>query len=109
MFGPNGEVVPTSSETTNEREAYFGQYQFITGVIPNVIQEILDKSSSDPVIILQSDHGPRWSGDWNNVLNAYHLPGNGNSLVYDDISPVNSFRIVFDKYLGANYPLIEDR
>jgi hypothetical protein len=29
-------------------------------------------------------------------------------LIYDSISPVNSFRVVLNKYFGASYPLLED-
>ena len=107
VFGPNGEVREDPSGQSNT--AYFDQYLFITKTIQGVIQQILTKSTNDPIIILQSDHGPRWTGDWNNVLNAYHLPGDGNELLYDNISPVNSFRLVFNKYFGASYPLLPDK
>jgi hypothetical protein len=41
------------------------------------------------------------------ILNAYYLPGY-NDLLYPTISPVNTFRLVLDAYLGAKYPLLDD-
>ena len=41
-------------------------------------------------------------------LSAYYLPDGGEELLYPSITPVNTFRIVFNKYFGANYPLLED-
>ena len=29
-------------------------------------------------------------------------------LLYPAISPVNTFRLIFNTYLGADYPLLED-
>jgi len=43
------------------------------------------------------------------ILNAYHLPGDGNSQLYDSISPVNTFRVIFNQYFGADLKLLEDR
>ena len=41
------------------------------------------------------------------ILNAYYLPGH-NDLLYPTISPVNTFRLILDTYLGADYPLLND-
>ena len=43
------------------------------------------------------------------ILNAYYLPNGGNDLLYESISPVNSFRVIFNSYFGANYEILEDR
>ena len=42
------------------------------------------------------------------IFNAYYFPG-GNERLYDSITPVNSFRIIFNSYFGADYPLLEDK
>jgi hypothetical protein len=41
------------------------------------------------------------------ILNAYYLPQGADQL-YPSISPVNSFRLVFNSYFGTNFPLLED-
>ena len=106
VFGPNGEDV---SRDSGEREAYLGQYVFTTKVIQKVIEQLLADSAEEPIVIVQSDHGPRWSGDWNDILNAYYLPGNVDKTLPSDISPVNTFRLIFNKYLGGNFGLLENK
>jgi hypothetical protein len=45
------------------------------------------------------------------ILNAYYLPGvdPASAGLNDRISPVNSFRIVFNAYFGADLPLLPDQ
>ena len=85
-----------------------------------VIEEILKNSSRPPIVIIFGDHGPRSRLNWESskktdvresfsILNAYHLPGNGKELLYPEISPVNSFRVIFNHYFGANFDLLPDR
>jgi hypothetical protein len=84
---------------------------------------------SDPIIILQSDEGPDltpWRSDarkaldetatarWEleeqfGILNAYHLPEMENTGLYQEVSPVNSLRLVFNLYFDARLPLLPDR
>ena len=42
------------------------------------------------------------------ILNAYYLPGDGAESLYPTITPVNSFRVILDKYFGENFPLLPD-
>ena len=42
-------------------------------------------------------------------MNAYHLPNKDDSLLYPSMSPVNTFRIIFNYYLGADFDLLEDK
>ena len=83
---------------------------FIEGQIEIAVRTILEGSATPPVIVIQGDHAP-WmqtgSGKFM-VLNAYYLPGH-NDLLYPRISPVNTFRLIFDTYLGASYELLPDR
>jgi hypothetical protein len=109
VFGPNGEHLDSRYVQNHPEESYLGQYIFITHAIEKAVSDILSKSSAEPIIILQSDHGPKQNPEWNKILNAYHLPGGGKVMLDGAISPVNSFRIIFDYYFNANYELLEDR
>jgi hypothetical protein len=112
IFGPNGEPVASNNYYNfDDKQYYLGQYIFISRKIDAVIQKILDTSAAEPIIILQSDHGPRWmdENDWKKILNTYHLPGDDESLLYENISPVNSFRLIFDHYFQADYKMLEDK
>jgi hypothetical protein len=42
------------------------------------------------------------------ILNAYYLPGDGDAGLYDQISPVNTFRLIFNLYFGTEYARLED-
>ena len=85
---------------------YIDQLVFINKKVEALVDEILMKSDIPPIIIIQADHGrdaPR-----HNILNAYYLPGKDNRLLYETISPVNSFRIVFNLYFDTDYELLKD-
>jgi len=42
------------------------------------------------------------------ILNAFYLPSGGDEFLYDSITPVNSFRLIFNFYFDTNYELLED-
>ncbi len=82
-----------------------------------------------PIIVIQGDEGPGPVGwnpstkahyDWTTspqqvmlekfrIFNSYYLPGLDAPGLYQNISPVNSFRLIFNKYFGADLPLLPDR
>jgi hypothetical protein len=43
------------------------------------------------------------------ILNAYFLPGVSHRQLYPSITPVNSFRLLFDLYFHAGFGLLPDR
>lgn len=43
------------------------------------------------------------------VLNAYYLPNVEKSLLYPSITPVNTFRLVFNLYFNTNFELLPDK
>jgi len=117
VFGPDGELVDIQNVSNYaDKQFYLGQYIFINGELERLVEVILEKSSTPPIIVIQSDHGIRahhpgiviGEDEWKKILNAYYLPGDGKELLYDSISPVNTFRLIFNHYFGADYPLLED-
>jgi hypothetical protein len=117
VFGANGEHVSLAGfYNWRDRQFYLGQYIFITKQIEELVDMLLQTSVSPPVIIIQSDHGVRpihadidiGGEEWQKIFNAYYLPGGGEKLLYDSISPVNSFRIIFNYYFGTDYELLKD-
>ena len=128
LFGPNGEYlnqedVFTLADTnglsgTRKAELYKDQATYITSRVMETVETILQNSDTPPIIILQADHGPCINvmscseGDGLRqkfaILNAYYLPGGCDQSLYPTITPVNSFRIIFNCYYDADYPLLED-
>jgi hypothetical protein len=99
---------------------YVAQVTFINTQIQEVLGEILATSERPPVIILQADHGPGLRTNWEfpeetdleerlSILNAYYLPGADVSLLYETISPVNTFRVILNTYFGAGLELLPDQ
>jgi hypothetical protein len=103
-------------------QGYRRQISYITKRAEQTIDEILKNSAEPPIMILQSDHGPgsRWVCDSADpdktdlkermsILNAYYLPGSGAKGLYEDITPVNSFRLILSNYFGAKAELLPDK
>jgi hypothetical protein len=86
---------------------YSYQVQFINNQILEIVHTIIDQSSTPPVIILQGDHGLRAENRFK-ILNAYYLAGESNHHLYPSISPVNSFRVIFNQFFGSEYTLLPD-
>lgn len=103
FFNQNGEFSPTFST-----EGYIDSTIYTNKIVLDAIDKILAETGPDPIIIIQGDHSRTGSKDPFGILNAYYLPDGGSDLLYPTISPVNSFRVIFNYYFGADFPLIED-
>jgi hypothetical protein len=106
----------SSNKITNEKELYLDQLKFTNLKIKEII-EIL--TSENAIIIIQSDHGPPDSifalknddstdKDKLRNINYYYFPDN-KKIIYDGITPVNSFRIIFKNYLSNEIEILPDR
>lgn len=130
VFGPHGEArtpggvydthdaslyVGTSAEY---RQGYRDQLHYINQLVGSALTRLIADSPIPPVIVVQGDHGPGSMFDLYSaassclaerysILNAYYLPGHADRL-YPGITPVNTFRLIFDAYLGADLPLLPD-
>jgi hypothetical protein len=122
VFGPNGEFLSRTVPFTlnNDMDAftlpdyikgYVGEVAYIDQRILQAVDAILTESSTPPIIIIQGDHGSPQTPGWNDtILNAYYFPtAQGKSLLYSSISPVNSFRVVFNSYFGGHLELLSDK
>ena len=43
------------------------------------------------------------------ILNAYFFPDGDYDDLYQEITPVNTFRVIFNQYLGTDLEILEDR
>lgn len=107
VFDGNGAPIPP--DKVDSRSGYANMAEFISTAILLRLEMLIRESQTDPIIILQGDHGPspRDPVDRMKILNAYYLP-EGGDVLYPSISPVNSFRVVFNSIFDAGYPLLED-
>ncbi len=121
VFDEHGGVLSFSQALRyGHRGMYLQQVKFINRKIKEAVDTILSKSQGRCIIILQGDHGasagarqdyvfnPDYALEKFSILNAYYLPGENPPKLYPSISPVNSFRVVLNHYLGERYPILED-
>ncbi len=115
--------LPLDSNTDNSyyKRGYIEQLQFVNKKLIHLINKIIADSKVPPIIILQGDHGScselrNNHGYENNdfkerfsIINAYYFPDQDYSMLYDTISPINSFKVVMNKYFDGNYTLEPDR
>lgn len=117
VFGPDGEYTDPADFWNDKKQypkdlfarGYQNQLTFLNQKVLEAMDTLIAESDTPPIIILQGDHGP-WlqSNDkrmW--ILNAYYLPNHDQGL-YPTISPVNSFRYIFDEYFKGNYDMLPD-
>ena len=130
LFDVSGEPVPGAGLTMDwkywkQKKNYLNQLIFINKKVEKLIDDLLLNSEISPIIIFQADHGPgstfpdgmyfpmtaneNMLRERMTILNAYYLPSDGNDLLYDSITPVNTFRLIFDFYFATNNGLLDDR
>jgi hypothetical protein len=101
------------------RVGYTHQLEFISKRVLEAVDAILLHSQRKPIIIIQGDHGPGLRLNSEDpqetdprerlsILNAYLLP-EGNGDLYVGITPVNTFRLIFNHYFGTHLKLLRDR
>jgi len=122
IFGPNGENVnpgnSLDSNPWNERNAHVDQIKFVNKNLIELIPKLLN-SENKPIIILQGDTGAGYEIDWKSPsdvmviermsnLNAIYFP-NKNYDKINNLTPVNTFRIIFNEYFDEENVLHENK
>lgn len=106
--------------TAEYSEMYSGQLNFLLDQIILLVDEILLEAKSPPILIIQGDHGPgsmvsQYSIEKSNlderfsIMNAYYFPDQDYDSLYPEITPVNSYRIIFNQYFHTDLDLLPDR
>ena len=134
VFGPNGEFsYQTNAFSLDETGGFVGNRQtyidgytdelvYVNKRLLETVKQIIANSERPPIIIIQADHGAHANmveGDPDPlpvpfyeerfaILNAYYLPNCETEQLYADISPVNSFRAVFNACFGQDFNFLED-
>jgi hypothetical protein len=136
VFGPHGEAVQKSNPSTlvdgnyyhsqnparvrEYVEGYRGQVEYIDRAVLKTVDEILRRSEPTPVIVLQGDHGPGSRANLDDprltylpermsILYGVLMPDRDYRGWYDSITPVNTYRLVFDKLFGVTSTRLPDR
>ena len=131
VFNADGSWVTTAQAAERSPdEQYLAQVEFTNDRILELLDAIERSSDEPPVIVLQSDEGPfpaRYARDeesftWRDatdaellqkfsILAAYRVPGAGPGELglEPTMTPVNTFRAVFNVVFDANLELLPDQ
>jgi hypothetical protein len=107
VFAADGSFHDYSNDPS-EIPAYPNEVIYLNKRVVEIVRTLIATSPTPPIIIVQGDHGwdPRYRMQ---ILNAYYLPNGGAQRIYPTITPVNTFRLIFDQYFGANFDLLPDK
>lgn len=128
VFDKNCNPIPETVVEKNDHVTnYKNQLACANKKIEALLTKILAESKTPPIILLQSDEGPfpmktplppkqSWGKASDEslhekfpILNAYYMPGASQEQLYQSITPVNSFRVIFNAYFDTKLPLLPDR
>lgn len=125
ILDANGNYLQNSP--SDELSAYADQISYLDQRLIEIIDKLIPNSDPKPIIIIQGDHGATIDYEDLNIdkanrlgiLNAYYFPENTNNddataqdiyrNLYPEITPVNTFRVIFDQYFGGNFGLLADK
>jgi hypothetical protein len=129
VFGPQGQrLIQTEPFSLSEigcceQDEYVSRYrdqvEYVNHLLRLEIDEILRASDVPPIILLQGDHGPGGHLERQSasrlgmqarmaILSAYYLPDGETGALNPGITPVNSFRLIFNQLFGAKFPSLDD-
>lgn len=102
------------------RKGYIDQLQYVNHQLLETLSIILSKSRIPPIIVIEADHGSGLMTDFTSLSNtcikerfspfaAFYLPDVRDQALLNEISAVNTFRIIFNQYFDARLPLLENR
>lgn len=95
---------------THNKDSYIREIEYTNDRIMSFVKTLLKSKQKQPVIIIQSDHGAHLNNlaETKTILNAYYFPDKNYESLYQTISPVNTFRVIFNKYFDSKLQLLPD-
>ena len=129
IFDSNDDFLPEEKSRKRSKAVnYIDQLIATNKKMKMFIDTLLAKSESPPIIVLQADEGPHPQRSWEDmrdfdwrqatdmelrekmgILNAYYLPDIDKKTLYSSITPVNSFRVIFNLYFDTHLELLPDK
>jgi hypothetical protein len=110
VFDENGNFRYTH-EPADPTNVYNDTITYLNKRILHLVDTLITESATPPIIVLQGDHAPHViaSGyDKHKILDAYYFPDGKSSVLYQTITPVNTFRLILREYFGSTLPLLPD-
>lgn len=107
----------TKSEYAN---GYTEFVQYLNGQLLPIIDALVSRGGTKPVVIIEGDHGSKLGLDQDDLaktdvkecfgnLMAFYVPASVRRKLYPQITSVNTFRVLLDGLFHENLPLLPDR
>ena len=115
VFDNDGKVMSQQEAVTYDPfSTYIEQVRLANQLIEELVTYIQTHNKRNTIILIAGDHGFRHFPS--NLMpvysfsnfNAIYLPDSDYTRLNDRLSPVNSFRIIFDQFFGQQLPLLKD-
>lgn len=117
IFSSDGSINPYQTQMTRDEfdSLYLSQLMYTDSLVLELVEKLLAKEPQ-PIILIQSDHVDRQEETDNSNgysfsnFAAYYFPNvELKTNDYPLLTPVNSFRILFNNNFGTNYDLLENK
>ena len=124
VFNATGDKIkPHSRPNLPRSEKYLGQLQATNKFLNRTVDRIIENEGEDVIIIIQSDSGPgveeapeKWTQGKPEtlrkragILNAVRAPELNGSKMYQRMTPVNTFRTIFNEYFKTGLKMKKDK
>jgi len=125
VFAPDGRcLTQMEAAARGDWQGYIDQIAYADRIIEDVVTTLQERDGPSPIILIQADEGPFPSRDdrvpWQEasseelreklgILNAVYFPGVDYDLLRGDMTPVNTYRMVFNTFFGTGLPILPDR
>ena len=109
----NGNFIASSQPSTHDMNGYLEQVKYCNKLIRQISDCLLSDPTRKKIIIIQGDHGYRYYSNapisrQYGALNAIYFYNNDYSGITKNMSLVNTYRIVLNKFFGAQLPILKD-
>ena len=126
-FSSEGRCVSFEEATQRTgRDSHGEQVRYANSLIKDFVAALLEREGAKPIIIIQADEGPfptryrHGNRSWHEatvdelkikmgILNAYYFPDGDYRDLDQHVTPVNTFRILFNRYFGTRLERLPDR
>jgi Sulfatase len=125
VFTPDGGCLDRpAADARGELQGYVDQVSYADAIIKDVLAALQAPERPEPVILIQADEGPfprrpnaiPWQDATveelrikTGIIAAYHFPGGDYRALRQDITPVNSYRAIFNTVFGTEFAMLPDR
>ncbi len=136
VFGPQGQPLKSRTEfgfadgnhwrdlhgrqDHSYRRRYADQAVWVLKRLAEAVDGIMASSTRDKIIIIQGDHGPGSGLEWEEpensdhferfgIFNAWYVSSGESVPLYDGITAMNTFPLLFNTIFDAEMPLLTDQ